>query len=108
VDDSGGFSSVAAQFLETIADDYTNTPVLLYCVRDPVTHGSARNQRETITRSLHDAVSFSKLSSFCSLVVPIGLPTLSQSMLSFASLSHVILCISESFYYQFSESFTLY
>ncbi|KAM0854967.1 hypothetical protein ACQ4PT_050083 [Festuca glaucescens] len=82
VDDSGGFSSVAAQFLETIADDYTNTPVLLYCVRDPVTHGSARNQRETITRSLHDAVSFSKLSSFCSLVVPIGLPTLSQSYLS--------------------------
>ena len=83
VDDSGGFSSVAAQFLETIADDYTNTPVLLYCVRDPVTHGSSRNQRATITRSLHDAVSFSKLSSFCSLMVPIGLPSLSQSMISF-------------------------
>nr|CAB3462473.1 unnamed protein product [Digitaria exilis] len=26
VDDSGGFSSVAAQYLENIADDYTNTP----------------------------------------------------------------------------------
>uniref|UniRef100_A0ACD5XH55 Uncharacterized protein n=1 Tax=Avena sativa TaxID=4498 RepID=A0ACD5XH55_AVESA len=82
VDDSGGFSSVAAQFLETIADDYTNTPVLLYCVRDPVTHGPSRNQRETITRSLHDAISFSKLSSFCSLMIPIGLPSLSQSYLS--------------------------
>ncbi|CAL4970386.1 unnamed protein product [Urochloa decumbens] len=56
VDDSGGFSSVAAQYLESIADDYTNTPVLL---------------------SLHDAVSFSKLSSSCNLMVPIGLPSLS-------------------------------
>jgi hypothetical protein len=36
VDDSGGFSSVAAQFLETIADDYTNTPVLLFCVRENI------------------------------------------------------------------------
>ncbi|KAL5206520.1 hypothetical protein ABZP36_034729 [Zizania latifolia] len=82
VDDSGGFSSVAAQFLENIADDYTNTPVLLYCVRDPVTLGSSRNQRESITRSLHDAVSFSKLSSFCNLMVPIGPPSLSRSYMS--------------------------
>ncbi|KAL6622531.1 hypothetical protein ACP70R_032410 [Stipagrostis hirtigluma subsp. patula] len=77
VDDSGGFSSIAAQYLETIADDYTNTPVLLYCVRDPVSHGSRRNQRESIIRSLHDAVSFAKLSSFCNLMVPVGLPSLS-------------------------------
>ncbi|XP_062203659.1 uncharacterized protein LOC133905885 [Phragmites australis] len=77
VDDSGGFSSVAAQYLESIADDYTNTPVLLYCVRDPVSHVSRRNQHESIIRSLHDAVSFSKLSSFCNLMVPIGLPSLS-------------------------------
>ncbi|KAK3136884.1 hypothetical protein QOZ80_5BG0444310 [Eleusine coracana subsp. coracana] len=77
VDDSGGFSSVAAQYLENIADDYTNTPVLLYCVRDPVSYGSRRNQRESIIRSLHDAVSFSKLSSFANLVVPIGGPSLS-------------------------------
>ncbi|BAT17853.1 Os12g0586400 [Oryza sativa Japonica Group] len=69
VDDSGGFSSVAAQFLENIADDYTNTLVLLYCVRDPMTLGpSRRNQRESIMRALHDAVSFSKLSSFCNLM----------------------------------------
>ncbi|CAN6352186.1 unnamed protein product [Urochloa humidicola] len=77
VDDSGGFSSVAAQYLESIADDYTNTPVLLYCVRDSVSHGPSRNQYETITRSLHDAVSLSKLSSPCNLMVPIGLPSLS-------------------------------
>ncbi|CAN6348265.1 unnamed protein product [Urochloa humidicola] len=77
VDDSGGFSSVASQYLESIADDYTNTPVLLYSVRDPVSHGSSRNQHEAITRSLHDAVSFSKLSSSCNLMVPIGLPSLS-------------------------------
>ncbi|CAN6334713.1 unnamed protein product [Urochloa humidicola] len=77
VDDSGGFSSVAAQYLESIADEYTNTPILLYCVREPVSHGSSRNKYETITRTLHDAVSFSKLSSSCSLMVPIGLPSLS-------------------------------
>ncbi|KQJ86078.1 protein misato homolog 1 [Brachypodium distachyon] len=82
LDDSGGFSSVAAHYLENIADDYTNTPVLLYCVRDPVTHGPPRTQRESMTRSLHDAVSFSKLSSFCNLMVPIGLPSLSQSYFS--------------------------
>uniref|UniRef100_A0A0D3FG15 DML1/Misato tubulin domain-containing protein n=1 Tax=Oryza barthii TaxID=65489 RepID=A0A0D3FG15_9ORYZ len=83
VDDSGGFSSVAAQFLENIADDYTNTPVLLYCVRDPMTLGSSRrNQRESIMRALHDAVSFSKLSSFCNLMVPIGPPSLSRSYMS--------------------------
>uniref|UniRef100_A0A0E0I012 DML1/Misato tubulin domain-containing protein n=1 Tax=Oryza nivara TaxID=4536 RepID=A0A0E0I012_ORYNI len=83
VGDSGSFSSVAAQFLENIADDYTKTPVLLYCVRDPMTLGSSRmNQRESIMRALHDAVSFSKLSSFCSLMVPIGPPSLSRSYMS--------------------------
>ncbi|CAD6269553.1 unnamed protein product [Miscanthus lutarioriparius] len=77
VDDSGGFASVAAQFLESIADDYTNTPVMLYCVRNPDSYGSSRNQRETIIRSLHDAVSLSKLSYSCNLMVPVGLPSLS-------------------------------
>lgn len=83
MDDSGGFASVAAQFLESIADDYTNTPVLLYCVRDPVSYGSSRNQRETIIRSLHDAVSFSKLSYSCNLMVPIGLPSLSMVLIAY-------------------------
>lgn len=77
VDDSGGFANVAAQFLESIVDDYTNTPVMLYCVRNPDSYGSSRNQRETIIRSLHDAVSLSKLSYYCNLMVPIGLPSLS-------------------------------
>ncbi|XP_072987777.1 uncharacterized protein [Typha latifolia] len=78
VDDSGGFSSIAADFLQNIADEYTNSPVLLYSARDPVTYACAINQRESITRSLHDAVSFSKLSCFCKLMIPVGLPSLSK------------------------------
>ena len=100
MDDSGGFSSVAAQYLESIADDYTNTPVLLYCVRDPVSHGSPRNQRETVIRSLHDAVSFSKLSSSCNLIVPMGLASL--SMLPFPyNLLHRFSCSIMCFCYHF-------
>ncbi|XP_059457736.1 uncharacterized protein LOC132187442 isoform X1 [Corylus avellana] len=79
VDDSGGFSSVAADFLETIADEYTNTPVLLYSVRDPASHTIHKSQKQTISKKLHDAVSFSRLSSFCKLIVPVGLPSLSQA-----------------------------
>ncbi|XP_057968962.1 uncharacterized protein LOC131158246 isoform X2 [Malania oleifera] len=79
VDDSGGFSGVAADFLENIADDYTNTPVLLYSVRDPGTFMNYRSQKQKISRKLHDAVSISKLSSFCKLIVPVGLPCLSRS-----------------------------
>jgi hypothetical protein len=65
IHDSGGFSGLAAQYLENISDDYTNTPVLLYCVRDPVSLGSSK----TIIRTWHDVVSFSKLSSSCNLMV---------------------------------------
>ncbi|XP_072987778.1 uncharacterized protein [Typha latifolia] len=79
VDDSGGFSSIAADFLQNIADEYTNSPVLLYSARDPVTYACAINQRESITRSLHDAVSFSKLSCFCKLMIPVGLPSLKSA-----------------------------
>lgn len=50
---------------------------MLYCVRNPDSYGSSRNQCETIIRSLHDAVSLSKLSYYCNLMVPIGLPSLS-------------------------------
>ncbi|KAL5705090.1 hypothetical protein ACHQM5_023435 [Ranunculus cassubicifolius] len=77
VDDSGGFSSVAADFLENIADDYTNTPVLLYSARGPAVN--PRNQKGSVSRALHDAVSFARLSSYCKLIVPIGLPSLSTS-----------------------------
>ncbi|KAG9440725.1 hypothetical protein H6P81_020890 [Aristolochia fimbriata] len=78
VDDSGGFSSVAADFLEHIADEYTNTPVLLYAARGPKSRMD-ENKRQLVFRALHDSVSLTKLSSFCKLMVPIGLPSLSRS-----------------------------
>lgn len=84
VDDSGGFSSVASEFLENIADDYTNVPVLLYAGRDTFSYTYASNQRKSISRSLHDAVSLSKLSTYSSLIVPVGLPSL--GMLTFTVL----------------------
>jgi len=77
VDDSGGFSSVAADLLQNIADEYTNTPVLLYSVRDPSSYMRYKGRKMNISRDLHDAVSFVRLSSFCKLIVPVGLPFLS-------------------------------
>lgn len=79
VDDSGGFSAIAADFLENIADEYTNTPVLLYAVRGSGSHLNLRSRKQKVVRDLHDAVSFSRLASFCKLIVPIGLPFLSES-----------------------------
>lgn len=80
VDDSGGFSAVAADFLENIAAEYSNTPVLLYAVRPP--HLNPRSSKQKVVRDLHDAVSFSRLSPFCKLFVPVGLPFLSGSKAS--------------------------
>ncbi|KAI6700094.1 hypothetical protein NL676_014418 [Syzygium grande] len=82
VDDSGGFSAVASELLENIADEYSNTPVLLYALRAPKSHVNLGKRKPTILRSLHDAVSFSQLASFCNLVVPVGLPSLSTSRAS--------------------------
>ncbi|XP_073123047.1 uncharacterized protein [Henckelia pumila] len=82
VDDSGGFSGVAGEFLENIADEYTNVPVLLYCVRSPDSYLNSKSQKQTISSKLHDAVSLARLSSFCKLIVPVGLPSLSTSRLS--------------------------
>ncbi|KAG7544790.1 Tubulin/FtsZ GTPase domain superfamily [Arabidopsis suecica] len=79
VDDSGGFSAVAADFLENMADEYTNVPVLLYSVRSPM---SQMSQKKTVSNKLHDAISFSRLSSFCKLFTPIGLPSLTGSKAS--------------------------
>jgi hypothetical protein len=76
VDDSGGFSAVAADFLENMADEYTNVPVLLYSVRTPM---SQMSSKKTVSNKLHDAISFSRLSSFCKLFTPIGLPSLTGS-----------------------------
>lgn len=79
VDDSGGFSAVASELLESIADEYGNTPVVLYSVRGPDSHLNPKSRNQRVFRDLHDAVSFSKLSSFCKLHIPIGLPFLSTS-----------------------------
>lgn len=79
VDDSGGFSGVSGEFLENIADDYPRVPVLLYSVRSPDLSLGPSNRKLTIARRLHDAVSFSKQSAFCKLIVPVGLPYLSTS-----------------------------
>ncbi|CAN6487029.1 unnamed protein product [Victoria cruziana] len=78
VDDSGGFSSVATDILEYISDEYTRTPVLLYAARGPGDCTNIPGNQARITRALHDSVSFSRLSSFCKLMVPIGLPSLSK------------------------------
>ncbi|XP_074308750.1 uncharacterized protein LOC141643471 isoform X2 [Silene latifolia] len=79
VDDSGGFSSVAENFLQNIADEYTNTPVMLYTVRDPRSHMGSTSRKRNISRDLHDAVSFARLSPFCKLIIPVGLPSLGKA-----------------------------
>ncbi|XP_051143106.1 uncharacterized protein LOC127259658 isoform X2 [Andrographis paniculata] len=78
VDDFGGFSGLAAEFLENISDEYPNIPVLLYSVHAPDTCLGSQNRKMAISRKLHDAVSFAKLSSFCKMIVPIGLPSPSK------------------------------
>lgn len=79
VDDSGGFSGISVEFLENLVDEYTNTPVLLYAVHGPGSHTSLRSKKRTISGDLHDAVSFSRLSSYSKLIVPVGLPFLNTS-----------------------------
>lgn len=79
VDDSGGFSGVAAAFLENIADEYPNVPVLLYNARNPSLNMDSKGRKQAISRNLHDAVSFSRLSELCKLIIPVGLPSLSGS-----------------------------
>ncbi|KAG0467857.1 hypothetical protein HPP92_017185 [Vanilla planifolia] len=82
VDDSGSFSAIAVAFLEGIADEYPNTSVLLYSTRKPGSYAYGKSQKESVLRTLHDAISFSMLSSYCKLMVPVGLPSLSRSKLS--------------------------
>ncbi|WVZ11000.1 hypothetical protein V8G54_015530 [Vigna mungo] len=59
VDDSRGFSTVAAEFLENIVDKYTNILDLLYDVHE---------WKHTVLEVLHDSISFSRLSSYYKLV----------------------------------------
>lgn len=82
VDDSGGFSGVSAMFLESIADEYPNVPVLLYNARNPSLHMDSKGRMQAISHNLHDAVSFSRLSELCKLIIPVGLPSLSGSRAS--------------------------
>ncbi|TMW94887.1 hypothetical protein EJD97_009654 [Solanum chilense] len=82
VDDSGGFSGVSAMFLESIADEYPNVPVLLYNARNPSLHMDSKGRKQAISHNLHDAVSFSRLSELCKLIIPVGLPSLSGSRAS--------------------------
>ncbi|CAN1834869.1 Protein misato homolog 1 [Linum perenne] len=78
-DDSGGFSSLSADLLESIVDDYPYIPVLLYTVRAPSSPNNPRNRKQTVSRNIHDAISFSRLSSLSKLIVPLGLPLLGTS-----------------------------
>ncbi|KAK6805060.1 hypothetical protein RDI58_002844 [Solanum bulbocastanum] len=82
VDDAGGFSGVSAMFLESIADEYPNVPVLLYNARNPSLHMDSKGLKQAISHYLHDAVSFSRLSELCKLIIPVGLPSLSGSRAS--------------------------
>ncbi|RZC30608.1 protein misato homolog 1-like isoform X1 [Glycine soja] len=82
VDDSGGFSAVASEFLENIVDEYTNIPVLLYAVQGSGSRTNLQSRKRAVLEDLHDAVSFSRLSSYCKLIVPVGLPSLSKSKAS--------------------------
>ncbi|CAB4317843.1 unnamed protein product [Prunus armeniaca] len=99
VDDSGGFSPLAVDVLESIADEYTNAPVLLYAVRGPGSSVDPRSQKQRVSRKLHDAVSFSRLSSLCKLIVPVGLPSLSRSKAS------TFLCINDEKQYHCSAAY---
>ncbi|KAH9289531.1 hypothetical protein KI387_033648 [Taxus chinensis] len=90
VDDSGGFASVAADFVESVADEYARTPILMYTARDPSSYTKLHDLRSSMTRALHDAISFVKISSFSGLTVPVGLPSLAKSQAS------RFLCINDS------------
>lgn len=70
---------MAAEFLENIVDEYTNIPVMLYAVQGSSSCTSLQSKKRTISGELHDAISFSRLSSYCKLIVPVGLPSLSKS-----------------------------
>lgn len=79
VDDSCGFASIAVDFLENLVDEYVRTPVVMYTTRDPSSFMKFQDLRSSMTRRLHDAISFVKLSSFNGLTVPVGLSSLTKS-----------------------------
>lgn len=70
---------MGAEFLENIVDEYTSTPVLLYAARGSGSRASFQTRKRTILEELHDAISFSRLSSYSKLIVPVGLPSLGRA-----------------------------
>ncbi|KAJ7536822.1 hypothetical protein O6H91_12G083300 [Diphasiastrum complanatum] len=96
VDDSGGFSGVASDLLEGLMDDFGKSPFMLFTVRPPRIDVQSSSMKNSIVETLHDAVSFSKLSSLVDLVVPLQVPNFGRSELS----RH--LCIKESSFFHTS------
>ncbi|CAB4287466.1 unnamed protein product [Prunus armeniaca] len=84
------------QGFQFIVDD---SGVLLYAVRGPGSSVDPRSQKQRVSRKLHDAVSFSRLSSLCKLIVPVGLPSLSRSKAS------TFLCINDEKQYHCSAAY---
>lgn len=81
---------MASEFLENIVDEYTNTPILLYAARGSRSRASLQTRKRTILEELHDAISFSRLSSYCKLIVPVGLPSLGSCILFFCNVDLII------------------
>lgn len=75
VDDSGNLSGLSADFLEHIADEYSNTPVLLYRVRAKNSYNQTSSLKKVVASGLHDSISFARISQFCKLIVPLEVPT---------------------------------
>lgn len=80
VDNSGGFASVAADFLEAVGDEYNRNPKLLFSLRPPWTPPTG-SHRDAVIASLHESVSLARLSSLPNLLVPAGLQQLASSKL---------------------------
>jgi hypothetical protein len=80
VDNSGGFASVAADFLEAVGDEYNRNPKLLFSLRPPWTPPTG-SHRDAVIASLHESVSLARLSSLSNLLVPAGLQQLASSKL---------------------------
>ncbi|KAL3694334.1 hypothetical protein R1sor_007985 [Riccia sorocarpa] len=82
VDDSGGFSAIAADLLEDIVEEYGRTPIFLFTVRPPRKVYDSQAANKKITHALHDSVSLARLASVAQLTVPLGLPQLATCSLA--------------------------
>ncbi|KAG6549008.1 hypothetical protein Mapa_009450 [Marchantia paleacea] len=94
VDDSGGFSAVAADFLEDVVDEYGRTPISLFTVRAPKRVHESKSTNRQIVRALHDSLSLARLAAVAQLTVPLGLSQLATS--SFAE--HLVIKDEKDFH----------